>query len=184
MLESDKVWAATSANGAVRKYDAITGGEIVASAFDWNAAGYDGQPNGLTCDDTRGGFWVTPSIGNVMRLISYDPSASPRALDSRTLGVAGTSAGNSPDHLCYIPELDAIAYTLGGNGADGTVRVFFLSSNVDVLWGVLPGAQAIEGITVDMYQSIVETSNDGGYHNIAQPAFNTTMRHQMPSLNG
>lgn len=181
-LDPDKVWIATSSNRYVRKIDLNTGFEDLSAAFNWPASGLSSQPNGLTCDDKRGGCWVSPAVGNTIHLISYNGALGERVIDNRVLGVAGTGGSDSPDHLHYVPEWDAIVYSLGANGTNGQLRVYYLQTGVDVSWGTLPGAQAIEGITVDVYSNTVEVFCDGGYHIAAKPALNIVMRYLMPKL--
>lgn len=183
---ADTFWVACAGNKTIRHfhlYGDDAGDEITADRFDWDAAEFDSQPNAVAYDADADAIYVSPFIGQTVRLISCDPSASPRVIDTITLSTPGTGSSNSADQFYYDRPRKNLFYTVGGNGSNGLVRVINVDTEIDfVAYGDLPLAQAIEGVYIDRALGVMTLTNDGGYHTAASPALNIAIQYLVPLI--
>jgi hypothetical protein len=144
--------------------------------FDWAGAGYASNPNGLAYDPVNAGLWVCPISGTDVRLISTNPAASPRLLNTITFP-------SSADQLHYDSDNGLLYFTTGGNGSNGSVSVYrFSTSAASVVYSSLQHAQAIEGVYVDRNSSRMVILSDGGYHVAADPELNIALTYSVPLI--
>lgn len=171
---ADTLWVATARNDRIIHL-ALDGSEISGDVIDWV---YTSRPNGVAYDPVNHAVWVTPISGNTARLIACDPNISPRVI--REVSLANTS----PDQLHYDSERELLYYSTGGNGANGTVRVYRLADDVDVpVYSAIPYAQAIEGIFIDRDTGTLYVANDAGFHVSGRPQLNCMLRYAVPLIN-
>ena len=174
----DTFWVATAGDKKLRHfhlYGPDTGDEIAADVFDWDAAGFDSQPNGLAYDPHNAALIVGPFNGTTLRRIDTDPAASPRVS-----ATTWTLSSGSADQFHYDAPRRNLFYTVGGNGSDGSVRVINLDTGSDtVAYGNLPRVQAIEGIYIDRAAAIMTLTSDGGFHVAAEPELNIALQYRV-----
>jgi hypothetical protein len=174
----DTFWVATAGDRKLRHfhlYGGTPGQEITGDVFDWAAAGFASNPNGLAYDPVNDALLVAPLSGTTVRRIAANPAASPRV--SATTWTLATS---TPDQLHYNASAGRLYYTTGANGADGLVRVLNMATGVDAeAFGPLQYAQAIEGLYIDQGSEIMTVLSDGGYHTAASPALNIAIKYQV-----
>lgn len=172
----DTFWVATLGDLKLRHfnlYGGSAGTEISGDVFAW---GYSDMPNGLAYDPVNDALWVTPFTETTMRLISCNPAASPRLLDTKTLA-------QSADQLHYDSANELLYYTRGDNGTNGSVRVYRLGTDVDqMVYDSLPRAQAIEGLYIDRPASRLTLMVDGGFHGGASPQLNIAIEYKVPLI--
>jgi hypothetical protein len=172
----DTFWVATLGDLKLRHfnlYGVSAGTEISGDVFAW---GYSDMPNGLAYDPVNDALWVTPFTETTMRLISCNPAASPRLLDTKTLA-------ESADQLHYDSANELLYYTRGANGTNGSVRVYRLGTDVDQMtYASLPRAQAIEGIHLDRDLKRLTLMVDGGFHGVASPQLNIAIEYKVPLI--
>lgn len=172
---SDTVWVAISTDRKIRHYD-LDGTEITADVFDWTAAGYNGNPNGLAYDPVNSSLWVSTIGSTTVRRILTDPAASPRLFDTHTVALG-------MDQLHYDSTRQLLYYSVGGNGSNGNVGLYRVATTtVTTGYGPLQFAQAIEGVFVDRDNRELIIMSDGGFHDAASPAQNIALRYSVPLL--
>lgn len=184
----------TSGDDVIRNYEppslpldggAETATETASRAITWGSGGLgkSGTPNGLAFDADHGSaLWVSSASAAEAVQVSI---AGKSILQTITLGA-------NPDQLQFLSASRMsdgqarLVYTTGGNGSDGTVRVYNLETDEDAAWSSLTGSTAIEQAFYDPESNVMWAFNDRGYHDTGtdadDPADNNVKFYTMPAI--
>lgn len=185
---ADTFWLNTAGDRKTRHY-AMDGTEITSDTINYasiDGGSISGDPNALAYNPTLDALYVMPRTGSTtLRLISCDPAASPRVLQTWTMPSPVTGSGNAgtPDHFSYdVARPNSLFFTMAENGTDGKIYEFNLTTSAVTLKATLEHCQAVEGLYMDWARRRFAVVCDADYHfTNANPKANVWQEYEMPA---